>query len=56
MITEAEIETFQRDGAVVVRGVLSDWIEVMAEGRGPQHGRPRPLRQRERSDRGALLR
>ncbi len=32
MITEAEIETFQRDGAVVVRGVLSDWIEVMAEG------------------------
>jgi ectoine hydroxylase-related dioxygenase (phytanoyl-CoA dioxygenase family) len=31
-MTEAEIEAFQRDGAIVLRGVFSDWIDVMAEG------------------------
>ncbi len=32
MMTEAEIEAFQRDGAIVLRGVLADWVDVMAEG------------------------
>ena len=32
MISEGDIEAFQRDGAIVLRGVLNDWIEVMAAG------------------------
>lgn len=32
MITGAQIADFQRDGAVVVRGVLKDWVDVMAKG------------------------
>jgi ectoine hydroxylase-related dioxygenase (phytanoyl-CoA dioxygenase family) len=32
MITDAEVEAFQRDGAVVVRGALTDWVDVMAAG------------------------
>ena len=32
MITEAEVEAFQRDGAIVLRGLLADWVEVMARG------------------------
>jgi len=32
MMTEDQIEAFQRDGAVVVRGVFADWVDVMAEG------------------------
>ncbi len=32
MITEAQIEAFQRDGAVLVPGAFSDWIEVMRAG------------------------
>ena len=32
MITEAEIDAFQRDGAVVLRGVFRDWVDVMAAG------------------------
>lgn len=32
MITDAQIADFQRDGAVVVRGVFNDWIDVMADG------------------------
>ena len=32
MITENQIDDFQRDGAVVVRGVFADWIDRMAEG------------------------
>lgn len=32
-ITSAEIETFQRDGAVLVKGVLAaDWVELAREG------------------------
>ena len=32
MMTTDEIKAFQRDGAVVVRGVFADWVDVMAEG------------------------
>lgn len=32
MLTDAQIEDFQRDGATVVRGVFTDWVDVMAEG------------------------
>ena len=32
MMTEDQIAAFQRDGAVVVRGVFTDWIDTMAEG------------------------
>lgn len=32
MITDQQIADFQRDGAVVVRGVFKDWVDVMAEG------------------------
>ena len=32
MITEKQIEDFQRDGAVVVPGALADWVDVMRAG------------------------
>jgi len=32
MINAADIEAFQRDGAIVVRGALTDWVDVMAAG------------------------
>jgi ectoine hydroxylase-related dioxygenase (phytanoyl-CoA dioxygenase family) len=42
MISEAQIADFQRDGAVVVRGVLADWVEVMAEGVARNMAEPGP--------------
>lgn len=32
LLTDDQISTFQRDGAVVVRGVFADWVKVMADG------------------------
>ncbi len=32
MITDTQIADYQRDGAIVVRGVFADWIDRMAEG------------------------
>ncbi len=32
MISDDEIDAYQRDGAIVVRGVFADWIDVMANG------------------------
>lgn len=32
MITDAQIADFQRDGAVVVRGAFTDWLDLMADG------------------------
>lgn len=32
MISQDQIADFQRDGAVVVRGVFADWVDVMAAG------------------------
>ena len=32
MITAEQIADFQRDGAVVVRGVFKDWVDTLAEG------------------------
>lgn len=32
MMTEAEIEAFQTDGAAVIRGAFADWVDVIADG------------------------
>ena len=32
MMTPAQIADFQHDGAIVLRGVFADWVDVMAEG------------------------
>ncbi len=32
MLTPDQISDFQRDGAIVVRGLMRDWVDVMAEG------------------------
>lgn len=32
MLTDSNIEAFQRDGAIVLRGVFRDWIERLREG------------------------
>lgn len=32
MITEAQIETFQRDGVVMLPGIFTDWVDVIREG------------------------
>ena len=41
MVTEADVETFQRDGAAVLRSALSsDWIESLRD--GVEHNRTNP--------------
>ena len=42
MITESEIQAYQRDGAVVLRGIFSDWVEVMAAGIARNMSAPGP--------------
>jgi ectoine hydroxylase-related dioxygenase (phytanoyl-CoA dioxygenase family) len=42
MITEAEVEAFQRDGAVVVRGLFAPWVEAMAAGVARNMAEPGP--------------
>lgn len=32
MITDQQIEDFQRDGAVLIKGVFKDWVDTMAAG------------------------
>ena len=32
MISSADIQAFQDHGAVVLRGVFADWVDVMAAG------------------------
>lgn len=32
MMTQQQVEDFQRDGAIVIRGAFKEWVEVMAEG------------------------
>lgn len=32
MITEEQIETFQRDGVVMLPGAMADWVQVMRDG------------------------
>ena len=32
MLTADQIASFQRDGAIVVRGVFTDWVDLMAQG------------------------
>ena len=42
MITEAEIDAFQRDGAVLVRSVFADWVGEMAAGVARNMAAPGP--------------
>ena len=42
MITKEQVADFQRDGAVVVRGVLADWVDVMAAGIAANMAEPGP--------------
>ena len=32
LLTDTQIADFQRNGAIVVRGLMADWVDVMAEG------------------------
>jgi len=40
MISKGQIESFQRDGAIVVRGVFAEWVTTMAEGVGQNIAEP----------------
>lgn len=42
MMTQDEIAAFQLDGAIVVRGVFADWVDVMAEGVAENMAKPGP--------------
>ena len=42
MITTEQVADFQRDGAVVVRGVFADWVDVMAAGIAANMAEPGP--------------
>jgi ectoine hydroxylase-related dioxygenase (phytanoyl-CoA dioxygenase family) len=42
MMTPEQIADFQRDGAVVVRGAFTDWLDVMAEGVAQNMAEPGP--------------
>ncbi len=42
MMTAEDIAAFQRDGAIVVRGVFADWVDVMAEGVAQNMADPGP--------------
>ena len=57
MITDAEVEAFQRDGAVVVRGALTDWVDVMAAGIARNMADPGPYAARKlKKKKKAMLR
>jgi ectoine hydroxylase-related dioxygenase (phytanoyl-CoA dioxygenase family) len=42
-VTDADVEAFQRDGVIVVRGVFSDWVEPLREGIARLMADPSPL-------------
>lgn len=42
MIPEAQIEQFQEDGCLVVRGLFADWVDVMAAGVARNMAEPGP--------------
>ncbi len=42
MISDEQIEAYQRDGAVMVKGALSSWVEVMAEAVAANLAEPGP--------------
>ena len=43
MVSEEDIDSFQRDGVVVLRGVFSDWVEPLREGMAAVHAAPSAL-------------
>ena len=42
-MTPDDVAAFQRDGAVCLRGVFKDWVDVIAAGHRAQHARARAL-------------
>ena len=42
MISKADIQSFQDEGAVVVRGIFTDWVDVMAAGVDRNMAEPGP--------------
>lgn len=42
-VSETEIETFQQDGVVVLRGVFTDWVEPLREGIKTLMADPSPM-------------
>jgi ectoine hydroxylase-related dioxygenase (phytanoyl-CoA dioxygenase family) len=42
MMTDEQIKTFQRDGVIVLRGVFTDWIDIMAAGVARNMAEPGP--------------
>ena len=43
MIAETDIEDYQRDGAIILRGVFKDWVEPLREGVAALMADPSPL-------------
>jgi ectoine hydroxylase-related dioxygenase (phytanoyl-CoA dioxygenase family) len=42
-LTESDVEAFQRDGAVVLRGLFTDWVEPLRRGMASVHAAPSAL-------------
>ncbi|MFZ3582100.1 phytanoyl-CoA dioxygenase family protein [Loktanella sp. DJP18] len=42
LLTDTQIADFQRDGAVVLRGLMADWVDTMAEGIAANMAEPGP--------------
>ncbi len=55
MITRDEIDAFQRDGAVVLRGVLADWVDQMAAGVERNMANPGPYGSENTVDEGRFF-
>ena len=55
MISSKEIEVFQRDGAVVLRGVLADWVDIMAAGVARNLAQPGPYASENAVDQGRFF-
>jgi len=54
-MTPEQIADFQRDGAVVVRGVFTDWVDRMAEGIAQNMGEPGPYASENDVDEGRFF-
>lgn len=42
LVTQAQIDAFQRDGAVLIRGLFADWVEPLREGIARNLAEPGP--------------
>lgn len=43
LVSDDTVDTFQRDGVVVLRGLFRDWVEPLAAGAATAHARPSAL-------------